>query len=384
MIRDVEKAKLGACRTVFQTLFDSLTTAESVDERTWSDFLHIIDGTGRLLFGWPRMDSRESDIFAALDDIAGTLERSKDELAAAAKSLQEALDGPVDEDPTRESLLGEVALLRASWETVDRERTTLQAQLEEARAASSAVIPPPTPRTAQARLETERLAMVARRDEGLYEAIRADRSISYIELAKGTDITDGAIRYHFQTLARRGQLPEDIDSWRIERTSHAVTGENRPSKPGPGMPKGYKQKKPSKRDRQSAELAGALARYESPADRLLGDPPADPEPVLERVHESLQEAVAEQFAETAAIDARPVVMPFPAKSEATWAAACKSPADWTRWRDENAQLSILNRLDRPCDECPLAYATEMFGHGRCNGLPYGAGTFGHPWPPVVQ
>lgn len=226
--------------------------------------------------------------------------------------------------------------------------------------------PVPAPAAEPAGLTAIELA-----DRIVVQAIERDPEISYKQLAPLAGISDGTIRYRLLRLSKRGELSPALEAWRIARTAHQVGGPLSPTKPVK-----------TKRARQSTKLAADLAHA---SERVLGEAPAaDPAPVLDRVHESLQAVVAEQFETAAAVDRAVVVMPFPNAARMPWAPACKSPADWLVWRDANAQESILNRLDRPCDECPLAFAVEMFGQGRCNGRPRGVDAEGVVWPPVVQ
>lgn len=51
-----------------------------------------------------------------------------------------------------------------------------------------------------------------------------------------------------------------------------------------------------------------------------------------------------------------------------WAAACMEPAEWALWQ---ALIRPDEQVARPCDECPLGFAADMRGVGRCNGEPGG-------------
>lgn len=189
-----------------------------------------------------------------------------------------------------------------------------------------------------------------------FALIRKNPDQSYVAIARGIGMkSDANLHLRLNVLAVSGTLPADIVAWRKDRSARKGGQHNQVRKAIP------------------------------PPERVLGETPVtDPDPVLDRVHESLQPVVAEQFEAAAAVDRAVVVMPFPNAARTAWAPACKSPADWTMWREANAHKSLLNRLDRPCGDCPLAYATEKRNQGRCNGTPKGEGTEGRPWPPVVQ
>lgn len=361
-VTNMDQARVLHARAVFTALFDTLEAVDAIGEQEWSDFIHIVNSTGRLMWGWTRLDSSESDVFAALDDIAVTLERAKEELAGAAKEMREVLDGPVETPAPspafeiHQELSGTAELGTAPEPPLAIPPPAVLPELT--RDETSQLL-----RGAQDRLNQERVAAIAARDAGMFATIRANPAISYMELAKGTDVTDGAIRFHFATMAKKGQLPEDIDAWRLDRTSHTVGGKNHPRRPDK-PPKAPKAAKPSKRAAQSAALAIAL----SPAS-AAAEPDPDPEPFF-------VEGSGEAARKLDALLSPVVVSPFPRPSG--WSPDCKSPGDWTVWREANAQLSVLNRLDRPCDDCPLAYATEKLRQGRCNGIPVGG------WPAVAQ
>lgn len=46
------------------------------------------------------------------------------------------------------------------------------------------------------------------------------------------------------------------------------------------------------------------------------------------------------------------------------------PDEWAAWQDANRRAS-QNRIERPCQECPLGFAAEMRAIDRCNGTPAG-------------
>lgn len=196
-----------------------------------------------------------------------------------------------------------------------------------------------------------------------FALIRENPDQSYVAIARAVGMkSDANLRLRFNVLTISGTLPADIAAWRKDRSTR---------KGGQ-----HDQVRKATRAEQSAKLGSELAQT---AERVLGETPAtDPDPILDRVHESLQPVVAEQFEAAAAVDRAVVVMPFPNAARTAWAPACKSPADWTMWREANARKSLLNRLDRPCDDCPLAYASEKLKQGRCNGIPVGG------WPAVAQ
>ena len=53
-----------------------------------------------------------------------------------------------------------------------------------------------------------------------------------------------------------------------------------------------------------------------------------------------------------------------------WAPLCMEPDEWADWQRLNPRLST-GFTDRPCTDCPVTYAREMRGLGRCNGTPGG-------------
>lgn len=55
-----------------------------------------------------------------------------------------------------------------------------------------------------------------------------------------------------------------------------------------------------------------------------------------------------------------------------WAAACMEPGEWELWLARNPRNASGGAVDRPCADCPLGFALEMRGLGRCNGTPAGA------------
>jgi hypothetical protein len=48
--------------------------------------------------------------------------------------------------------------------------------------------------------------------------------------------------------------------------------------------------------------------------------------------------------------------------------ACMTPDELRLWHDANRVLTT-NKSDVPCRDCPLTFALEMRGRGRCNGVP---------------
>lgn len=55
-----------------------------------------------------------------------------------------------------------------------------------------------------------------------------------------------------------------------------------------------------------------------------------------------------------------------------WAPLCMDPEDWRRWQSANRSITAQSeRIERPCQECPLGFAAEMRAAGRCNGTPSG-------------
>jgi hypothetical protein len=48
------------------------------------------------------------------------------------------------------------------------------------------------------------------------------------------------------------------------------------------------------------------------------------------------------------------------------------------WQDMNSQTTS-HRTDRPCHDCPVAFAMEMRALGRCNGEPMEERRWGIPY-----
>lgn len=47
------------------------------------------------------------------------------------------------------------------------------------------------------------------------------------------------------------------------------------------------------------------------------------------------------------------------------------PPDWADWQARNPRLHGAAHAERPCQDCPLAFALEMRAIDRCNGTPAG-------------
>lgn len=54
---------------------------------------------------------------------------------------------------------------------------------------------------------------------------------------------------------------------------------------------------------------------------------------------------------------------------ATWEPACMDPEEWADWQGFNHAAGLPMRAQRPCDDCPMGFALEMFAARRCNGIP---------------
>lgn len=52
-----------------------------------------------------------------------------------------------------------------------------------------------------------------------------------------------------------------------------------------------------------------------------------------------------------------------------WEPACMEPDELADWRAFNRTAGPTNRAQRPCDDCPMSFALEMFAARRCNGVP---------------
>lgn len=55
---------------------------------------------------------------------------------------------------------------------------------------------------------------------------------------------------------------------------------------------------------------------------------------------------------------------------AVWSPACMSSDEWEVWRTLNPRFLAEKRIaERPCRDCPAAWAAEMGAMGCCNGTP---------------
>lgn len=52
-----------------------------------------------------------------------------------------------------------------------------------------------------------------------------------------------------------------------------------------------------------------------------------------------------------------------------WQPACMDPDDLAEWQAFNRSTTGTMRAQRPCDDCPMSFALEMFAARRCNGVP---------------
>jgi hypothetical protein len=58
-------------------------------------------------------------------------------------------------------------------------------------------------------------------------------------------------------------------------------------------------------------------------------------------------------------------------SVTSWVPLCMDASEFASWRQMNLRVAGNNQAKRPCDDCPLGFAAEMRGIGRCNGSPGG-------------
>jgi hypothetical protein len=58
-------------------------------------------------------------------------------------------------------------------------------------------------------------------------------------------------------------------------------------------------------------------------------------------------------------------------SVTSWVPLCMDASEFASWRQMNLRVVGNNQAKRPCDDCPLGFAAEMRGIGRCNGSPGG-------------
>ena len=52
-----------------------------------------------------------------------------------------------------------------------------------------------------------------------------------------------------------------------------------------------------------------------------------------------------------------------------WEPLCMDASDWADWQRFNERAGSTMRAQRPCDDCPMSFALEMFAARRCNGVP---------------
>lgn len=53
-----------------------------------------------------------------------------------------------------------------------------------------------------------------------------------------------------------------------------------------------------------------------------------------------------------------------------WTPDCMSAEDYADWQRHNDRLqNSKSRAERPCEDCPASFASEMLSLGKCNGVP---------------
>ncbi len=81
----------------------------------------------------------------------------------------------------------------------------------------------------------------------------------------------------------------------------------------------------------------------------------------------LNATIARQERTIAALSGR--IKAAKSKTEKYWEPACMEADDWTDWQAFNRTAGSTMRAQRPCDDCPMSFALEMFAARRCNGVP---------------
>lgn len=80
----------------------------------------------------------------------------------------------------------------------------------------------------------------------------------------------------------------------------------------------------------------------------------------------LEERIAAQDRQLASLrDRLKASQPLPED----WSPLCMDPDELADWRAFNRTAGAGGRAQRPCDDCPMSFALEMFAARRCNGIP---------------
>jgi hypothetical protein len=100
---------MAAIRAVFTALFDAVDVAGDFDEGKWEDLIAALNATGRLVFGWPHLVSREEDLLGAIDAMTDDFQATKDAIEQTTKEarivmheLHEALGPTPPDEPQTE------------------------------------------------------------------------------------------------------------------------------------------------------------------------------------------------------------------------------------------------------------------------------------------
>lgn len=227
-------AKMTAIRAVFSAMFDAVETMGEFDESKWIDLIAAFNATGRLVFGWPHLESSESDIFGALDDIAMQLEGTKNAIEITSKDarivlheLHEAL-GPLLEpdepEPTLDPpLLPEpdpaplVDVKQTGISESERQVIEVPSSVDEGasrvgRGADEPVASRPGPPYASDPQTPNE------QDERLFAAVRGDPAISMAAAEREAGMAQSRGIQRLKLLDGYGTLPDDIKQWREDRS----------------------------------------------------------------------------------------------------------------------------------------------------------------------
>lgn len=217
-------SRLTAAKAIFDALFDGAESANQPwDEGRWQDFMHVFTEAGRFVFGYPHLESSESDIFGALDDIAGELEATKNAIAQTTKEarivqgeLHKALEPLLPDEDEAE---GGDAVSVSTQAPIEPAAVNPTAALHDPLMHSDQVDAPAYPGAPQTPNE---------QDEQMFALVRADPRISYAEIERRLDIKGGRAWQRMQLLAGYETLPADILRWRDSRKGKHGTGFHSP------------------------------------------------------------------------------------------------------------------------------------------------------------
>lgn len=201
-----EPAVQGAIRAVFQTMFDALDASGPMTEDKWIDFIAVLNATGRMLFGYPHLESREEDIFGALDEIADRLDDTRNAIVKVTNEAREVLDG-----------------FTAEWSLADPEQPAKEAKPVthapvDSQPAEEATEPRHSVRVEANDSEPGGPQTPNEQDEALFAVIRADPTISMAAAERSVGLAQSRGIQRMKLLDGYGTLPADIREWREARS----------------------------------------------------------------------------------------------------------------------------------------------------------------------